>query len=633
MPGDDQQISLDDSASYHLGADAPECDMIMKGGITSGIVYPRAVCRLATQYRFRRLGGASAGAIAAVMAGAAELGRPWGGFRTLNAVPQELGTSLATLFQPSPGTAPAFDTLAAWLEPGWGTRRKLGRTLLLVLRHAPVSWGLALLSATFPALAVALASQGRPDSSAEWLRICRALLIWMPAALIIAFTLAGAVLARRTLRALPGNGFGLCNGHTWRRRASQPPLTDWLTHHLDDLAGPRPSSGPVTFGDLWGTRAAEAYRDTVPPDEGEAQQSERRRRQLRELREIDVEVMTTNLTHRRPYRFPFDNQLFHWCPDCFGNHFPTAVVTQMRAASSEVADELDKDVDPPVPIVKHCPIHTKVRLRYQPRAPDMPLVVAARISLSFPGLISALPLYAVDWAAPAGKRRIEPVWFSDGGIASNFPMHFFDQTWPLRPTFGINLQPRHPHFPNQMVWRAEPGGSGILPRYRPMGTMFGFLGAILDTMQNWVDTTQITMPGFRDRVVEVRQRPEEGGMNLRMLPATIRSLADRGAEAAATLDTFDLTLHRWVRYRVAMSSLDELLAAMAEAYPGPGGYEELIASYGSTTKRYPPSRPAADKRATAELLEVANTWAKAGHPAAGGRVPRPKPELRQVPRQ
>jgi predicted acylesterase/phospholipase RssA len=30
-------------------------------------------------------------------------------------------------------------------------------------------------------------------------------------------------------------------------------------------------------------------------------------------------------------------------------------------------------------------------------------------------------------------------WFSDGGIASNFPIHFFDAWLPRRPTFGVNL--------------------------------------------------------------------------------------------------------------------------------------------------------------------------------------------------
>ena len=47
----------------------------MEGGTTSGVVYPLAVCELATNFRFRNVGGASAGAIAAALTAAAELGR------------------------------------------------------------------------------------------------------------------------------------------------------------------------------------------------------------------------------------------------------------------------------------------------------------------------------------------------------------------------------------------------------------------------------------------------------------------------------------------------------------------------------------------------------------------------------
>ncbi|MFS2045864.1 patatin-like phospholipase family protein, partial [Stenotrophomonas geniculata] len=43
----------------------------MKGGITSGIVYPNAVLALAREYRFKSIGGTSAGAIAAAVAAAA----------------------------------------------------------------------------------------------------------------------------------------------------------------------------------------------------------------------------------------------------------------------------------------------------------------------------------------------------------------------------------------------------------------------------------------------------------------------------------------------------------------------------------------------------------------------------------
>ena len=41
------------------------CDLVMKGGVTSGIVYPKAISRLAAHYHFKNIGGSSAGAIAA----------------------------------------------------------------------------------------------------------------------------------------------------------------------------------------------------------------------------------------------------------------------------------------------------------------------------------------------------------------------------------------------------------------------------------------------------------------------------------------------------------------------------------------------------------------------------------------
>lgn len=34
-----------------------ECDVVMKGGITSGVLYPLAVCELAATYRLRNVGG------------------------------------------------------------------------------------------------------------------------------------------------------------------------------------------------------------------------------------------------------------------------------------------------------------------------------------------------------------------------------------------------------------------------------------------------------------------------------------------------------------------------------------------------------------------------------------------------
>jgi predicted acylesterase/phospholipase RssA len=52
-----------------------ECDLVMKGGITSGVVYAGAIVELGRAFRFRRIGGTSAGAIGAAVAAAAEYAR------------------------------------------------------------------------------------------------------------------------------------------------------------------------------------------------------------------------------------------------------------------------------------------------------------------------------------------------------------------------------------------------------------------------------------------------------------------------------------------------------------------------------------------------------------------------------
>jgi predicted acylesterase/phospholipase RssA len=620
-------VDLSEPASYALASDASECDMVMKGGITSGVIYPRAVCRLATTHRFRRLGGASAGAIAASLAAAAEAGRSNGGFVQLNQVPDELGQKLASLFQPSKAALPAFDALSAWIEPSWSTFRKVRRVLWLALQHSWLAWLTILVLAMAIAVAFDIWLAGAPSRAADWWKLVVALLIWLPVALILSFAVSMLVLLRRTLKVLPTNGYGLCNGHSQRSGGSDQPLTDWLAEQLECLAGKEAGKDPLTFGDLWGQQAADAYRSAMTLAVGESQLPDARRRALRDQRDVDLLVMTTNLTHRRPYSFPFDTQVFHWCPDCLEAYFPDHVLSHMQKTSAEVADETSGGHT----ISKLCPNHRNTRLRYLPLAPDLPVVLAARLSLSFPGLISAVPLYAIDWAAAPADRGVVCVWFSDGGIARNFPMHFFDQPWPRRPTFGINLLPINPSYPDQMTWRPQTGASGILPRYRPMGSMITFMRSIFDTMQNWSDNTQITMPGFRDRVVEVRQRADEGGMNLRMPAPIIAGLADRGAEAAALFDSFDLAVHKWIRHRVAMSSIDELLSTLRDAYGGPDGYEQFIAGYGPITTNYPAG--AKDGAATGELMATLDSWATLGHPSLQGSVPRPQPSLRPVPRQ
>ena len=69
-----------------------ECDLVMRGGITSGIVYPRAIAKLAETYNFRSIGGTSAGAIAAAATAAAQFGANNGDdrFRTIYELPKKL---------------------------------------------------------------------------------------------------------------------------------------------------------------------------------------------------------------------------------------------------------------------------------------------------------------------------------------------------------------------------------------------------------------------------------------------------------------------------------------------------------------------------------------------------------------
>ena len=158
--------------------------------------------------------------------------------------------------------------------------------------------------------------------------------------------------------------------------------------------------------------------------------------------------------------------------------------------------------------------------------------------------------------------------------------------------------------------------------------MLGFLRAILGSMQNWSDNTRITMPGFRDRVAVIRQKPGEGGMNLAMEAEVIEGLADRGADAAALFNGFDLDLHKWVRYRVSTAATDDLLATLMSSYAD--GFGVYLEGYRPVANHF--KALAGDKAATEAVLAAARELAIKGNPHTGGTVPRPVPELRITPR-
>ena len=98
--------SIESHAASPIASNSPalqECDLVMKGGITSGIVYPPVVQILRKKYRFKSIGGTSAGAIAAALTAAAEHGRETGGFEKLQEVQNDLGREgfIVGLFKPT----------------------------------------------------------------------------------------------------------------------------------------------------------------------------------------------------------------------------------------------------------------------------------------------------------------------------------------------------------------------------------------------------------------------------------------------------------------------------------------------------------------------------------------------------
>src|SRR3954449_2147706 len=92
----------------------------MKGGITSGVVYPKAAPELARRYRFRKIGGTSAGAIAAAVVAAAEYNRAGGGFKAVEDLPGKLGEEgfMLELFRSDEETRPVFEALVGFMKYG-----------------------------------------------------------------------------------------------------------------------------------------------------------------------------------------------------------------------------------------------------------------------------------------------------------------------------------------------------------------------------------------------------------------------------------------------------------------------------------------------------------------------------------
>jgi predicted acylesterase/phospholipase RssA len=610
------------------GAAAPlrECDVVMKGGITSGVIYPRLLATLSSVYKLRSFGGTSAGAIAAAAGAAAQLGVSSGAnpdaFSILDKLPSELGTTpragagsmLLMLFQPQRTLAPLFALLKAALNAS-----SAGERLRTIGIQALLQFPLGAILGMLPGLVTYWYARGAG------------------ALLSILFAIIGALVGAATSailclgRELPANGFGLCSGMPaiGGERAAQEPLTPWLHRYLNRLAG-KPPGEPLTFGELWAGRLRVEGQVPDRPADGTA-------------RVIDLAMITTALNLGRPYRLPFETDDFYFLKEDMERLFPASVVSWLveHARPSATATALSSGNK------------TYYAL---PVAAEVPVIMAVRLSLSFPILLAAVPFHIVDRTLAVnekGPTRATAVFFSDGGLCSNFPIQFFDSALPTRPTFGVDLQSFHPDHRAQRVWMPAPmeNREGIqsycppLPTARTLRSVAGFVDTLVSTMQNWQDQMQLVMPGFRDRIVHVCHTAEEGGLNLDMPPPTIATLAGSGAEAATQLikafaeggglaapNAWDNHQRSRVRTLLCLvqQQLESISAALArERDPT---WEQILVN------AHPPSYPFhAEQLASAagSLLMALDSLAHA-FPSAGASLcagaPRPSPELKVAPR-
>jgi hypothetical protein len=304
--------------------------------------------------------------------------------------------------------------------------------------------------------------------------------------------------------------------------------------------------------------------------------------------------------------------------------------------SSEPSDYLFEAGDMralfPEPVVSHMLGGGDERLTQPLPGKELPVVAAVRMSLSFPLLLSAVRLYSQH----PNRDEVMENWLSDGGISSNFPIHFFDSWFPSRPTFGFDLQP----FPAEGL---QPGAPDVfvpgederpLPHWTGVEGAGRFVHQILDVMQNWRDTLQSELPGFRDRICQVRLHEGEGALNLDMEADTIKHLTQRGREAAAEIERkFDWRRHRFVRYLTLMELLEIDLHDTDTKF---GAFEPDLSSGmpGVDVCRHPDAWYPKAAAATAALMSVARPW---GPPPADvgfdiGVEPTPTPVMRVTPK-
>jgi predicted acylesterase/phospholipase RssA len=592
---------------------ALDCDLIMKGGVTSGLVYPGAITSLAWQYRLRSIGGTSAGAIAAVAAAAMEYGLQTRSKADLDAndprivlanMPTRIlaqrtergSTRLEAMFSGDPGTAPMLGVIKAvlagngpdlWsvLHYAWtsglpGTRRAVVNNAAATSIQGLAGGALAGLigqlvfaNVAITAAAALLGTLGTVASA--WRRNWRGLSI---AALLRDD-------ANRVLGAVVDNGLGLstANSGPADRIAGEPvkALTPWLHQTIQDLAGlsaDKPED-VLTFGKLWSLGRVKKPSSSDP-------------------RAIDLVLVCSDLNRMQSGSFPFlpDNHRLFFDPVEWRRLFPNVVVDAVSAKGQDIlgfdpaALKMDYTAED---VLQAVAPHGELasRLKLLPMGRDIPILIAARASMAFPGLFTPLPMWLLHFNGepdqPGQSALLSRIYLSDGGLTSNFPIHLFDAAVPSRPTFAINLlypgddlaveeyersvpaSSEAPKAPPSNVRsftgegaaassgspNVAPGMDAILKRnlvmpfsnqdqvkfYKPpaggdaLNQLLGLVGRIGETSRCWGDVQLYNQTGARDRIIHIRLTGEEGGFNLNMKPDTITSIDNKGIAAGTVL--------------------------------------------------------------------------------------------------
>src|SRR5436190_2967133 len=130
-------------------------------------------------------------------------------------------------------------------------------------------------------------------------------------------------------------------------------LTPWMYRTINAIAGLSEDGPPLTFAQLKASN--------VP---------------------ISLQMITSNLSHNRPYNLPFQQRIWIAKVADFERLFPAPVMEALREGA----------------YVSSATILPKGYF-YLPEGDALPVVVGARMSMSFPLLLSAVPLYTVKRSA------------------------------------------------------------------------------------------------------------------------------------------------------------------------------------------------------------------------------------------